>query len=41
MEMRNINPIHYEPVGPEVANQAESGDCVIIDGLEKTYDNGF
>jgi hypothetical protein len=41
IEMRNINPIHYEPVGPEVANQAESGDCVVIDGLEKTYDNGF
>jgi hypothetical protein len=41
MEARNLKPENYEPVASEVARQALDGQYLRIEGLEKTYDNGF
>ncbi len=41
MEARNLKPENYEPVAADVARQALDGQYLRIEGLEKTYDNGF
>lgn len=41
MEVRNLKPENYEPVAPEIARQEVDGQYLRIEGLEKTYDNGF
>lgn len=41
MEARNLKAENYEPVASEVARQALDGQYLRIEGLEKTYDNGF
>lgn len=39
--MRNLDPRYYEPVAAEIARQEVEGAYLRIEGLEKTYDNGF
>jgi len=41
MEFQNISPGNYEPVASEIARQELEGSFMRIQGLEKTYDNGF
>lgn len=41
MEVKNLKPENYEPVAAEVARQGLDGQYLRIEGLEKTYDNGF
>ncbi len=41
MEVRNLKPENYEGVAAEIARQALDGNYLRIEGLEKTYDNGF
>jgi hypothetical protein len=41
MEVRNLKPENYEPVAAEIARQEVDGQYWRIEGLEKTYDNGF
>lgn len=41
MEVRNLKPENYEPVASEVARQEATGGYLRVEGLEKTFDNGF
>lgn len=41
MECRNLEKENYEPVSAEVARSALTGDYLRVEGLEKTYENGF
>jgi len=41
MEVKNLDPRYYEPVAAEIARQEIDGAYLRIEGLEKTYDNGF
>lgn len=41
MELKNLKKENYEPVSADVARQGLDGQYLRIEGLEKTYDDGF